>query len=241
MADWRITFIFVFVLKINFSFQFSLGNLRQSRCVVSQDQSLLTVDHILNPALQIHLLLVYFAAVSCFEINNPAGCRALKTDSCRGIQVPKAPSFILYFTLFSSDLNNETMKLCSIWPCDHIWPYMTNSGSVARSGHSGSGRSGQVQRSLSLHIQGELSNNQSFKQQQLFSVWSRLCEWSENIAGRDGRQPLAASVFTGIWYLVFSIWYFAAVLFSIGISPLEPMIPKNSILFWTPPPPPSNS
>ena len=49
-----------------------------------------------------------------FEINNPAGCRALKTDSCRGIQVPKAPSFILYFTLFSSDLNNETMKLCSI-------------------------------------------------------------------------------------------------------------------------------
>ena len=114
---------------------------------------------------------------------------------------------------------------------------MTNSGSVARSGHSGSGRSGQVQRSLSLHIQGELSNNQSFKQQQqqLFSVWSRFCEWSENIAGRDGRQPLAASVFTGIWYLVFSIWYFAAVLFSIGISPLEPMIPKNSILFWTPP------
>ena len=53
-------------------------------------------------------------SVSCFEINNPAGCRALKTDSCRGIQVPKAPSFILYFTLFSSDLNNETMKLCSI-------------------------------------------------------------------------------------------------------------------------------
>ena len=58
--------------------------------------------------------LLYFVSVSCFEINNPAGCRALKTDSCRGIQVPKAPSFILYFKLFSSDLNNETMKLCSI-------------------------------------------------------------------------------------------------------------------------------
>ena len=93
---------------------------------------------------------------------------------------------------------------------------MTISGSVARSGHSSSGGSGQVQRSLSLHIQGKFSKNQSFKQQQqqLFSVWSRFCEWSENIAGRDGRQPLAASVFTGIWYLVFSSWYFAAVLFT---------------------------
>ena len=52
MADCRqIIYTFLSVLKINFSFQFSLGNLRQSRCVVSQDQNLLTVNQLLNPVL----------------------------------------------------------------------------------------------------------------------------------------------------------------------------------------------
>ena len=112
---------------------------------------------------------------------------------------------------------------------------MTISGSVARSGHSSSGRSRQVQRSLSLHIQGKLSNNQSFKDN------NKNCS-QFGLDSASGQRILPVEMAVSLWQLVFSqvfsIWYFAPVLFT-RIAHFEPLVrPKCFTYFLDAVPPP---
>ena len=94
---------------------------------------------------------------SCTNFNSAdfPGCRALKTDSCRGLQVRKMLKMPV-------KRKSCTVAKCPVSQFIHfsLGIFLANIyrlllGSATRGCEFGFGRSRQVQRSLPLHIQGE--------------------------------------------------------------------------------------